>query len=95
MSIAAFLYEIEDKLKTGQATEHTYRSAVVGTRFGASAARPTAGNTALERQPLPILPTAFHGDPAKTSPPERPAPPWRTSRCVSSHNYLSRGDMLW
>jgi len=43
----------------------------VGTRFCASAARPNAGNAALERRPLPILSTAFHGDPAKTSTPER------------------------
>jgi hypothetical protein len=47
------------------------RHVVVGTRFCASAARPNAGNAALERRPLPILPTAFHGDPAKKSPPER------------------------
>jgi D-alanine-D-alanine ligase-like ATP-grasp enzyme len=54
MSIAAFLHEIEARLKTGQATEHTYRSAVVGTRFGASAARspaehPASGRDALRR----------------------------------------------
>jgi hypothetical protein len=46
------------------------RHVVVGTRFCASAARPNAGNAALERQPLPILPTAFHGDPVKKSTPE-------------------------
>jgi hypothetical protein len=46
MSIAAFLHEIEARLKTGQATEHTYRSAVVGTRFGASAARSPAEHPA-------------------------------------------------
>jgi D-alanine-D-alanine ligase-like ATP-grasp enzyme len=54
MSIAAFLHEIEARLKTGQATEHTYRSAVVGTRFGASATRspaehPASGRDALRR----------------------------------------------
>jgi hypothetical protein len=54
MSIDAFLHEIEAKLKTGQATEHTYRSAVVGTHFGASAARspaehPASGRDALRR----------------------------------------------
>jgi hypothetical protein len=47
------------------------RHVVVGTRFCASAARPNAGNAALERQPLPILPTAFHCDPVKKSPPEK------------------------
>jgi hypothetical protein len=47
------------------------RHVVVGTRFCASAARPNAGNAVLEQRPLPILPTAFHGDPAKTSTPER------------------------
>jgi hypothetical protein len=47
------------------------RHFVVGTRFCASAAHPNAGNAVLEQRPLPILPTAFHGDPAKTSTPER------------------------
>jgi hypothetical protein len=51
-----------------------WRHVVVGTRFCASAARPTAGNAVLEQRPLPILPTAFHGDPAKTSTPERSIP---------------------
>jgi hypothetical protein len=46
------------------------RHVVVGTRFCASAAPPNAGNAVLEQRPLPILPTAFHGDPAKTSTPE-------------------------
>jgi hypothetical protein len=52
-----------------------WRHVVVGTRFCASAARPTAGNAVLEQRPLPILPTAFHGDPAKKSTPESPEPP--------------------
>jgi hypothetical protein len=43
------------------------RRFVVGTRFCASAARPNAGNTALERQRLPVLPTVFQCDPAKKS----------------------------
>jgi hypothetical protein len=47
------------------------RHFVVGTRFCASAARPNAGNTALERQPLPVPLTAFQRDPAKKSPLER------------------------
>jgi hypothetical protein len=54
-----------------------WRHVVVGTRFCASAARPNAGNAVLEQRPLPILPTAFHGDPAKTSTPERKVLPLR------------------
>jgi len=44
---------------------------MVGTRFCASAARPNAENTALERQPLPLPLTALHCDPAKKSTLER------------------------
>jgi hypothetical protein len=54
------------------------RHFVVGTRFCASAARPTAGNAVLEQRPLPILPTAFQCDPVKKSIPER----WASPRLV-------------
>jgi type I restriction enzyme M protein len=59
MSIAAFLHEIEDKLKTGQATEHTYRSAVVGTRRSASAARSPAEH--LLDAVIGLPPNLFYG----------------------------------
>jgi long-chain acyl-CoA synthetase len=44
---------------------------MVGTRFCASAARPNAEHTALERQRLPLPLTAFQRDPAKKSTLER------------------------
>jgi uncharacterized protein len=58
---------------TRRATALRCRLFIVGTRFCASAARPNAEHTALERQRLPLPLTAFQRDPAKKSTLERRA----------------------
>jgi hypothetical protein len=61
-------------------------AAMVGTRSSASAARPDAGRTLLDRRSLPREPTAFQCNPTKPSPRERTSGAIRCSRSALRSN---------